>query len=33
MDSIRAEDKTIINLLCNDLYYKIKDLVNKHARE
>ena len=25
------EDKVILSLLCNDLYYQIKDIVNKYA--
>ncbi len=25
------DDKVILKLLCNDLYYQIKDIVNKYA--
>ncbi len=24
-------DKVLLTLLCNDLYYKVKDIVNKYA--
>ena len=28
---IKNNEKVLLNLLCNDLYYKVKDAVNKYA--